>query len=109
MMKPEREAIYDWSNKNEARNVKVKGLPFPRNKENLLEHAVRINSLTKWDQSKCKSLMKLRDLHSHPEVLTINWISHVRAVIEQACLYINLIWGRHIGSIPMLNPYDKED
>jgi hypothetical protein len=101
MISGPRENILKWANREKAFNVKVKGLPLPRNKQQLLEHTVRIGALSKWEKEKCNQLLELRDTFSHPVGTFTNWISSAFNDIQESCLLINLMWARFYKHITL--------
>lgn len=103
-----RENILKWVYDQKAIKVVVKGLTFPRNKPQLLNHAVTIGALSLWERERCEYLLKLRDDFSHPIGTFIEWISRSRDEIADSCLWINLMWARFHKSLPYEFAWEHE-
>jgi len=100
IMSGSRESILKWAKHQDAVNVKVKGAPLPRNKSNLLDHAVRIRALSSWEKERCADLLRLRDVFSHPTGTFTEWIGWATSNIYKSCLWINLMWARFYETMP---------
>jgi hypothetical protein len=107
LLTPSRDSILKWSNKYDVKNVKVKGLQFPRNKPQLLDHAVRIGVMSQWEKKESEHLLWLRDAFSHPSSTFTQWISWVIDRISDACLFINLMWSRFMIDLPTEFSWDQ--
>lgn len=95
-----RENILKWVKQRQAISVMAKGVPLPRNKSHLLDHAVRIGVLSSWERERCTHLLWLRDIFSHPTGTFIEWISWARDQISESSLWINLMWARFTNTLP---------
>lgn len=100
IMSGPRENILKWANGKVARKVTAKGDPLPRNKSQLLDHAVRIGVISLWERERCAYLLVLRDVFSHPKGTFIEWISWASGDILESCLWINLMWARFYKTLP---------
>ena len=86
-----RKAVVGW------REPTVNRLPFPKSKPELAFFLPRVGVLTLWEARQVQVLLALRDDYSHPEFAEMQFISSARKTIEDAALYINLMWARAGG------------
>ncbi len=107
-MQGPRDKIMGWINAQRASKVKIKGFTFPRNKPQLLNHAVTIGALSHWERERCEYLLRLRDIFSHPSETLIKYISQAREDIGNSCLWINLMWARFYKSVPYEFAWEHE-
>jgi hypothetical protein len=92
MLSPNRECIYKWARRNDAHSVRIRGNYFPRQKSAYLDLFFDLGWLTAWERDRCKYLLELRDLFSHPTGAFIDWIGTCTRTLTDCAFMINLIW-----------------
>lgn len=108
IMSGPRENILKWAKRKDAKNVKAKGALLPRNKSQLLDHAVRIGVLSFWERERSAHLLYLRDIFSHPTDAFTEWIGWATNNIIESCLLINLMWARFYKTMPYEFAWEKK-